>query len=101
METKFTKGKWRYQEPSHIWSLPYVNIGNKRNIFCEGHSYEEAEANAKLIAAAPELLETSINNLNLMKQILAYREMNGLTIGITFLKTAIKATEQAIKKATE
>ena len=50
---------------------------------------EEAEANAKLIAAAPELLEALIRARDF-----------GLFQGVSGLKT-IKQIENAIKKATE
>lgn len=51
METKHTQGPWNvsYNTTAHL-PFAYV-ISNKQE------SDEEAEANAKLIAAAPELLE--------------------------------------------
>lgn len=72
METKFTRGKWRVV---HSESKPAFNVigtvpGMKYKIArCPYHIYEgqsdlmadrekeEAEANAKLISCAPEMLE--------------------------------------------
>ena len=59
METKHTKGEWK------IWGnvqpngqLPIVSMGGAVCFIPSKH--EDAEANSKLIAAAPELLEVAI-----------------------------------------
>ena len=61
METKFTKGEWKILqgksqrdvfESGRLLATAYNNTVSKQNI-----CLEEAIANAKLIAAAPEMLE--------------------------------------------
>lgn len=57
METKHTKGTWNvigiYKNTFSDDTL--YKVSGSENSFC--HSIKEMEANAKLIAAAPELLE--------------------------------------------
>ena len=65
METKFTKGKWELDRDFIYTELSEVicdidPIGVSKKVFTR--SKEEAIANAKLIAAAPELL-TRLNSL--------------------------------------
>lgn len=101
METKHTKGEWTFREfPKD--SNGYINIDFPKGFICiyggcidEMSSEEEvnnhiieAEANAKLIAAAPELLEALIN----LEQFLTPRDKAS--------NTWLKA-KQVIKKATE
>ncbi len=65
---KGTKGKWEIFKPNHI-GLTNVSFGenNGFNPFIElwhhlfDNEKEEAEANAKLIAHAPEMLEMLFN----------------------------------------
>jgi hypothetical protein len=92
MKTKHTKGKWETQGSldnievivkTSIDGL-YSRIAHVANWDQYPPNYEEAEANAKLIAAAPELLETLIEILEL-----------GANISIQEL------AHKAIKKATE
>lgn len=64
METKFTKGEWSINEwtqPDDRISIgavgtPLIAIVPSRDV-----SYNEQKANAKLIAAAPDLLEALMN----------------------------------------
>lgn len=58
METKFTKGKWETNN-DYVWS-GIVQICDIYEIDKENKDIE-AMANAKLIAAAPELLEALLN----------------------------------------
>jgi len=65
METKFTKGKWELDRDFIYTELSEVicdidPIGASKKVFTR--SKEEAISNAKLIAAAPELL-TRLNSL--------------------------------------
>jgi|DEB0MinimDraft_10_1074344.scaffolds.fasta_scaffold16653_4 hypothetical protein len=53
MESKHTKGEW-FASGTEVISIPsQVKISNQ----ISGENYEKAKANAKLIAAAPDLLE--------------------------------------------
>lgn len=70
METKHTKGEWVLQYPTISDSVAEKNYFNILNADVEiwystrvngmGNDRYEAQANAKLIAAAPELLEALI-----------------------------------------
>ena len=58
-EFKGTKGKWEIYNPSHI-GCKNVSIGDNGYVELWYHHFdgkEEAIANAKLIACAPEMLE--------------------------------------------
>lgn len=89
METKHTQGEWKYEKgmfhPDYKITCEGVHIGYakmpKNKVVGEFRS--EMEANAKLIASAPDLLEA-------LQSALPYLHK----------ETRIKA-EQAIKKATE
>ena len=66
METKHTKGEWALRNPiaeynaySNMWCCA-IQYGEDIGQMIFGKTKEEAEANAKLIAAAPELLEALI-----------------------------------------
>ena len=97
METKHTKGEWRLQKDD-----PQVFIGESYNSgsdaeFCAfvQHSVdkrEEAFANAKLIATAPDLLE-ALQEL--------YDFTNNYFGGSPAGKFARNTAFKAIKKATE
>lgn len=57
MENKFTKGEWFVSNDNQIVSMPsQCKITNR----VSGWNPEEAKANAKLIAAAPDLLAACI-----------------------------------------
>ena len=96
METKHTKGEWEVFKPDHM-GCTNVSIGKNAgfNQFVElwhhQNSKEESEANAKLIAAAPELLEALININNILNS--AYQSSKDEEI--------LDITINAIKKATE
>lgn len=86
METKHTKGKWNI-------SITGAFIESENKIICSiPMTSDEYLANAKMIAAAPEMLE-ALNDL------LAFhvRYFKGSIAGAEYRKKA----EQAIKKATE
>lgn len=63
-ETKFTKGEWHVQDYNEIDGTIRVNQGNI--VITYANHTEESEANAHLIAAAPEMyamLEGLLKNL--------------------------------------
>lgn len=94
---KGTKGKWKMYYPPANQTNPdadkfSIGIENDPLVFAKvqitGNDLEEAEANAKLIAAAPELLE----QLEQAKIILEIIDPEN---------PAIQQMESVIKKATE
>lgn len=99
---KHTTGPWPY-EGGDNYSIDIVlpneatiSISRyKRNTDGLAMEREEMEANAKLIAAAPELLETLKKADEVLKTFIEYSD-NGW--GLTDIHTEI---ETAIKKATE
>jgi len=100
METKHTKGEWKViNKPVALdANIAIVNSNKKPVLICEmtcirGDSYEDnssqIEANAKLIAAAPELLEA----------LLVAKEL--IPKNVPLFDTEYKIIDNAIKKATE
>lgn len=88
METKFTKGEWviREMHPSFIVETDETIVA----IIDKWTSQDEAQPNAKLIAAAPELLEALESAVKAMKIVTS-----------SAIKPFIRRAEAAIKKATE
>lgn len=92
METKHTKGEWKVSQSKTERLGNIVVDSNTRNI-AKVLSWDlEAKANAKLIAAAPELLEA-------LKCIIEKEKMFNLEIPVV-LHEPFRKAEQAIKKAT-
>jgi hypothetical protein len=116
METKHTKGKWYIERTSskdgdfqgrilckssevkdvhnHEKEQIYIIVGEcmRRN----GSSNIHHESNAKLIAAAPDLLEALNDCVNYLEKVAD--NFNGCTVEIDDL---IPLSKEAIKKATE
>ena len=91
MEKKFTKGDWFVFNYNQIVSMPsQCKITN----MISGWNPEQAKANAKLIAAAPDLLE-ALNNLVLASDL----SSNSPVVGNW--NELINNAKNAIKKATE
>jgi len=96
METKYTNGQWKFKTHDELVnSLPTTEVStdfNDGKTPCEwiakvrGNNLEEREANAKLMAAAPELLEACIEALK-------HHQGGHSEIGFKL--------KEAIKKATE
>lgn len=102
METKYTSGTWKSYGFTHQRTKTLIGVGitvgrgiNREGfeVACaHGHSKEEALANAKLIASAPELLWVAKQYYNFLKSShLEYEEDFEY-------KTRV---EDIIKKATE
>ena len=114
METKFTKGEWKlgYLEISSEYSSDRGDITTIDQCYCGfnvANTKKEAEANAKLIASAPCLLEALQYIINDIKPEDACRgkfesfEKSKAYVGSKRLPTdeAILRCIEAIKKATE
>lgn len=104
MNTKFTPGPWHvinWGQQSQIRDKNHGEIAmlNREGNFNSGLPDEETRANAKLIAAAPEMLKALQNAAHWMKQleILApYKE----TAGYEALQRDKNIILEAIQKAT-
>ena len=104
MSTKHTPGPWNYAGPSDIGRDTYSIYGNGPLAYTAGPSDygETAEANARLIAAAPDLLEAL---KDVVSQIAAYDKLfgkNSCAIDDSPAKYAIdKATGQQGDRASQ
>lgn len=98
MKTKHTHGVW----VSSGYRVD-VDVADGLSGICEMSDWmsdEEMEANAKLIAAAPELLEAEIQNLEFLKWLATKSmEFNMWSDKVQLLYERIAKTESAIKKA--
>lgn len=63
---KHTEGNWWADERQHIHNDP---VGSVKVAKVSGANFEEAKANAKLISAAPDLLEALVKLLEELKDI--------------------------------
>lgn len=106
METKFTKGKWvLVDDIENCNVLDIYNTDKSRVVstcWVNDENEEEANANAKLIAAAPLLLDALTNILNIMNDsegVAGYHLNGDIAKWAEFEEIA--SAEQAIKKATE
>jgi len=103
MKTKHTQGEWKwFQNLTSFNGMPFVNLNiainhpdedNICNLTVKASNQDEAVANAKLIAAAPELLEACQFLLNVIP--------DDKSLFTDCQITAFNIIEQAIKKATE
>lgn len=102
MNTKHTPAPWEIN-PKATRNVRQGNITIANCSSSQDGSREEEEiANAKLIAAAPELLEEEIKNLEFLKWIAGKaRDFNMWSDKVQELHERISKTELAIKKATE
>ena len=85
METRHTQGEWKTYESENV-AMPFEIVSEGTKI-ARIVNETEAEANAKLIAAAPELLKQLKVAVSILKE-------SGITRGQDQM-------EQVIKKATE
>lgn len=104
MQTKHTPGQWkatgleiRHENRSLILANVYPHLPANQ-------SREEAEANAKLIAAAPDILQNTIEQTIVIESSLK-NIFDGITTDaktlIPLLETLLSGNRTAIKKATE
>jgi hypothetical protein len=100
METKFTKGNWIFSKYSPIDYGVHSESGNGNDIALVRGDSEEAEANAKLITSAPELLNALILANNIIERMSdEYSAIANKHANFTMGESRI--IENAIRKATE
>jgi hypothetical protein len=99
METKFTKGEWKifWGNYTHAATINQDVMHRICTIEAGENHAKEWEANAKLIAAAPDLLE-SLNDL--VNKLSPYIYKMGVKKGFSEL-LSLENAKKAIKKATE
>jgi len=109
MKTKHTPGPWQFRSMPprkyYVFADPINYYGDIAlvNQYSE-NSEEHAKANAKLIAAAPELLEVCIALVDHMQSMRKYVAENSNLRGVIIEEVAAAKMwegEKAIKKATE
>lgn len=91
METKFTKGEWYAVKQIESMEVHSRRFTAGIDVICSINNQflkEQTEANAKLIAAAPELLDSLLELISWIKE-------------GDYDQSFIEKAEQAIKKATE
>jgi len=96
MKTKHTQGEWRVSKSGNPQFKTCVVAEDMGSVcFITDWTEEEAKANAKIISAAPELLES-------LKQLMEGVDgLPPLTAITGTLTKQYKQAQQAIKKATE
>jgi hypothetical protein len=98
---KHTKGEWKTKSFWHKKLIPAISISTKEINICWirfdvwAKRKEEAEANAKLIAAAPDLLE-ALQEIKRKLEVLQAVQLLSV-----FQKAILTNVKEAIKKATE
>jgi hypothetical protein len=94
MTTKHTPGPWASNKYTTSVSVPLKAIDCERIgfsiVFVNGHREKEAAANARLIAAAPDLLEALKEMLEVWEEDPAYGHASAEKA-----RAAIKAVEEA------
>ena len=108
MENKFTKGNWKtldkatFDSYQNVWSKALYIDGFNFCMYISGRTEQEVNANAKLIAAAPDMLEALTNILKIVEDsegVVGYH-LNGDTAKWDEFDEVTNAIK-AIKKATE
>lgn len=101
MTTKHTSCPWEAIVYDGAFDQPLITSGHGTIGRLHGLEDRQHEANAKLIAAAPELLESEIKNLEFLRWITTQlSSFNMYSDKRELLYQRIAATEEAIKKAT-
>lgn len=98
METKFTKGEWKDIIVSNAdgWFHRVISIGGESVCNIITRNTKRAQANAKLIAAAPEMFNALVELLAQVKQF-----TDGNIGEQDYFRDEISNAKKAIKKATE
>ncbi len=107
METKHTKGEWQARcmgsEGSVVWlkgNLSKENRSLSPIADCTQRPFNESNANAKLIAAAPDTTHCLYKTTEYLKSLLRNDCIKGVGT-IQTIKEIVFYNEEQIKKATE
>ena len=101
MKTKHTPGPWKINPKNEIEASTDRHQLNLRiSQFTPAHRIDHEEANAKLIAESPAMLQQLDSDRMAMKITLAYFKDNNLTDWIDMIEAVIINIEEIIIKAT-
>ncbi len=78
LKFKGTKGEWDYSFPEHDAKNIYIHAGSDMPLVKVPYNGNYSEANAKLIASAPELLEISKKARTALNMLLHPNDMNNI-----------------------
>lgn len=102
--TKHTPGEWTVNQLAGSQLDTRIKAGNKIVADCYSFSEDipgnEAEANAQLIAAAPELLEVLQKTLPNLKYRIKEFKIDGNVWGAEVMQAIVNIHQSAIAKAT-
>lgn len=99
---KHTKGKWKYDDGEGGKYFPYVKFpGTHNTLVCnQSGSMDENAANAKLIAAAPDLLQDHETDIDFMEGALKDLKAKKWDLVKYNLELLLVSKKAIIKKAT-
>jgi hypothetical protein len=97
-KTKYTPGPWAFDNSGFVYPSNNGQHPSEKDMICQFFSkserdFDNCEANAKLIAAAPDLLEA-------LKEMLRHTDGNCAELPTTTFSKAERNARAAIEKAT-
>lgn len=101
METKHTKGEWIMENPDNRKANFVIYATEKPIGIANVYEGDEAQANAKLIAAAPEMLKAIIKAKEMMETVRKYMPKSIKNSDRYEFENANAAIGNAIYKATK
>lgn len=98
MSATHTPGPWYAIEYAGMWGIQSVNEYSQDNNLLDMENDDRAEANAKLIAAAPEMLQSL---QECVKYLSSLESLDGSNMPFEWDDDFIGNLKKTIKKATE